>query len=80
MDGFSFTFLMVRNGTKIGLGYEGVRNCIKCYVSRHFEVIGLILKIVLNLFKNSITCVHKIIYIDTNILLITIVIAIFQYL
>ena len=35
----------VRKGTKIGLGYEGVRNCIKCYVSRHIETIGLIPKI-----------------------------------
>ena len=32
----------VRKGTKIGLGYEGVRNCIKCYVSRHRSRIGLI--------------------------------------
>ena len=32
----------VRKGTKIGLGYEGVRNCIKSYVSRHIELIGLI--------------------------------------
>ena len=32
----------VRKGTKIGLGYEGVRNCIKCYVSRHRWLIGLI--------------------------------------
>lgn len=24
----------VRKGTKNRLGYEGVRNCIKCYVSR----------------------------------------------
>ena len=32
----------VRKGTKIGLGYEGVRNCIKCYVSRHKKSIGLI--------------------------------------
>ena len=30
----------VRKGTKIGLGYEGVRNCIKCYVSRHIKTIG----------------------------------------
>lgn len=34
----------VRKGTKIGLGYEGVRNCIKCYVSRHIETIGLMPK------------------------------------
>ena len=31
----------VRKGTKIGLGYEGVRNCIKCYVSRHLRKLGL---------------------------------------
>ena len=35
----------VRKGTKIGLGYEGVRYCIKSYVSRHIETIGLIPKI-----------------------------------
>ena len=35
----------VRKGTKIGLGYEGVRNCIKCYVSRHIETTELIPKI-----------------------------------
>ena len=34
----------VRKGTKIGLGYEGVRNCIKCYNSRHIELLGLITK------------------------------------
>ena len=34
----------VRKGTKIGLGYEGVRNCIKCYVSRQKENYGLIRK------------------------------------
>lgn len=33
----------VRKGTKIGLGYEVVRDCIKCYVSRHLGSIGMIL-------------------------------------
>ena len=35
----------VRKGTKIGLGYEGVRNCIKCYVSRHKRTIIVIREI-----------------------------------
>ena len=35
----------VRKGTKIGLGYEGVRNCIKCYVSRHKRAIIVIREI-----------------------------------
>ena len=40
VDGFSFTSLRVRMGTK-NIGYEGVRNCIKCYVSRQTKKDGI---------------------------------------
>lgn len=36
---------MVRKRQKGTNFYEGVRNCIKCYVSRHIETIGLIPKV-----------------------------------
>ena len=53
----------VRKGTKIGLEYEGVRNCIKCYVSRHIETTELIPKIsVLFSFLRAILLVLGIFY------------------